>query len=149
MTIVGLLICSLITFTSCSSDDDEGATGALHGNNLHIDNGYKYIDGEKSGIYTYNMLLQKDGSVDLFASEFRMFDSAKWHFSGNNIVVEFYDNNELARTDNWQVEAVYGFGRFVLRQTIDELIYARVPGTIDSDAYDDAEDPDWWNEEWH
>ena len=153
-----LAMLSVVAFAACSDDDDEGGSvAALRGSYLAIGEGVKeYVDGEYVGdVYDFQSMyfyrLSPDGTVESLGRR-NPYDAATWSFNGNAIVVSYLDSDgNVADTDRFVIENVYDFGRFVLRLNLDEegTHYYRIACTIDSDAYDDAEDPDWWTEEWH
>lgn len=152
-----LAMLSAVSFASCSDDDDEGGSvGALRGSYLAIGDYVKeYVDGECVGNVDdfqdkYFYRLSPDGTVESLGRR-NPYDDATWAIDGNAIVVTYLDSDgNVEDTDRFIVENVYDFGRFVLRLNLDDegTHYYRIACTIDSDAYDDAEDPDWWWEEW-
>lgn len=70
---------------------------------------------------------------------------------GNKITVTYYDRSgEVSEIENYSIEKVYSFGFFTLKEEInsEDTDYRRVCGSINSDDYDDAVVPEWFEEEW-
>lgn len=150
MVIVTILSC--MSLISCSSDE-ENESNALKGYNLALESYKDYKDGEvvDHGI-NMSTLLKSDGTVEFHNSyDTRLYDGGLWSVGGNSLKIIYYDKTgEIAKTENYRIENVYSFGYFVLRLDVNSSStdYRRVCGIIDSDDYDDAETPEWFEEEW-
>lgn len=147
-------VLAMVSFASCSGDDDEGGrASAIKGEDLLFCDYVEYLDGEEvdrgsaQGFITY---LLDDGTVELGRTYGRLYSAATWTVNGNAIIVTFYDGSGPCATERYEIEKVYDFGGVVLRLYLDDkgMHYRRISCEIDSDKYDNAEIPDWWYEEW-
>lgn len=148
-----MAILSAVSLTSCSSDEEEERANALRGESLMLTNYIEYLDGEeidRGSIQNSIWLLHKDGEVEMGREYNRKYSNATWSIKNNAIVVNYYDDDELAKTERYEIENVYNFGCFVLRIYLDDTgtHYRRICGDIDSDKYDHTNPPSWWYEEW-
>ena len=80
------------------------------------------------------------------------YASATWKYDGDDIVVTYFDSSgNVAHTQRFIVEEVRAdIGVFVVRLNLNEegTHYYRIPCQIDSEKYDDVDNPDWWWAEW-
>ena len=150
-----LALLAAVTFASCSDDDDEGGkTDALRGSTLlFTSRGKEYVDGECVGKYDNFQMdwfsqLFRDGTVYNQSD----YASAIWKYDGDDIVVTYFDSSgNVAHTQRFIVEEVRAdIGVFVVRLNLNEegTHYYRIPCQIDSEKYDDVDNPDWWWAEW-